>query len=158
MNLNCILFVGRYEAPAYFSPVENNFALDIPVYRDEIVVPREKLRKGLIEGVKLDVYFPGFPTFKNIPFTVRFQQISYSERTIYFSKSISFSLILSIVCVDSQLYYIKALKYSRILAKVWTWSWKFCLPRKRNHLWISWKNLWIKMYLCRGRIYSKPST
>ncbi|KAK6177144.1 hypothetical protein SNE40_015305 [Patella caerulea] len=38
---------------------------EIPI--TEYIVDPNKLRKGLMDGVKLDVYFPGFPTLKHIP-------------------------------------------------------------------------------------------
>lgn len=41
-----------------------------PLRREDIIVPEEKLRKGLLEGVQLEVYFPGFPTFKHLQYTV----------------------------------------------------------------------------------------
>ncbi|KAK3750242.1 hypothetical protein QZH41_017409 [Actinostola sp. cb2023] len=34
--------------------------------RQELVTPREKLTKGLCEAVRLEVYFPGFPTLHHI--------------------------------------------------------------------------------------------
>ncbi|XP_065219617.1 5'-3' exoribonuclease 1 isoform X2 [Planococcus citri] len=61
--------LGRYEAPAYFNAIEKNHAVDTPLHRDDIAVPREKLRKGLLPGVLLDVFFPGFPTFKHLKYT-----------------------------------------------------------------------------------------
>lgn len=37
------------------------------LWREYLDVPIEKLKKGLMVGVKLDVFFPGFPTLKHIP-------------------------------------------------------------------------------------------
>ena len=53
-------------------------------------MPIEKLRKGLMDGVRLDVFFPGFPTLKHIAHkaTVRsagvrvFEQASRGENVI----------------------------------------------------------------------------
>ena len=36
----------------------------------EFVIPPEKLYRGLCEGVRLDVHFPGYPTLKHIKHTV----------------------------------------------------------------------------------------
>ena len=41
------------------------------VHRAEWEVPIHKLNKGLMAGVKLDVFFPGFPTLKHIRHTAR---------------------------------------------------------------------------------------
>ena len=65
--------LGKYEAPAYFPPIELNHAKNNPVLRSEWDVPMERLRKGLMKGVKLDVFFPGFPTLKHIPHKARFK-------------------------------------------------------------------------------------
>lgn len=43
--------------------------MEIPL--DGFVVPIEKRYKGLCHGVRLDVYFPGFPTLKHLPHRVR---------------------------------------------------------------------------------------
>ena len=67
-----IFHSGRYEAPANFSAVEENHALDVPIYREDIVVPRDQLRRGLLTGALLDIHLPGFPTFKFLKFTVNF--------------------------------------------------------------------------------------
>lgn len=67
----CSVSIGRLESPAYFGAIQQNHALDTPLYREDIMVPPEKLRKGLIEGALIGVYFPGFPTFKNLDYTVR---------------------------------------------------------------------------------------
>ena len=42
--------------------------------RDEFDVPVERLKKGLMDGVKLNVFFPGFPTLKHIPHTAALKQ------------------------------------------------------------------------------------
>lgn len=37
---------------------------------EDFYVPDGQLKKGLLPGVRLDVYYPGFPTLKHIPHTV----------------------------------------------------------------------------------------
>ena len=59
--------LGSYPAPQYFKDIERNLAKSRPILREEFEVPIEKLKKGLMSGVRLDVYFPGFPTLKHIP-------------------------------------------------------------------------------------------
>ncbi len=41
------------------------------MYREEWDVPLDRLRHGLMAGVKLDVFFPGFPTLAHIPHEAR---------------------------------------------------------------------------------------
>lgn len=59
--------LGTYSAAQYFPDIERNFALKKDIWRSEFDVPVDKLRKGLMKGVRLDVFFPGFPTLKHIP-------------------------------------------------------------------------------------------
>lgn len=59
---------GIYEAPEYF-PSIRSYAQMILVNRDDILVPLDKLVKGLCKGVQLSVYYPGFPTLQHIPHT-----------------------------------------------------------------------------------------
>ena len=59
--------LGSYQAPQYFPVIENNHALPKEVWRSEWEVPISKLRKGIMPNVRLDVFFPGFPTLKHIP-------------------------------------------------------------------------------------------
>merc|ERR1719500_1585981 len=63
--------LGTYPAPAHFPPVSANHALAEEVWREAWDVPISKLRKGLMAGVKLDVFFPGFPTLKHIRHSAR---------------------------------------------------------------------------------------
>ena len=57
---------GSYPAPAHFPPVERSHCRFQRVRREEWDVPLAGLRKGLMAGARLDVFFPGFPTLKHI--------------------------------------------------------------------------------------------
>ena len=57
---------GPYPAPAFFPTIEKSHCKFERVFREKWDVPIEKLRKGLMKGAKLDVFFPGFPTLKHI--------------------------------------------------------------------------------------------
>merc|ERR1719419_2072676 len=58
--------LGQYLAPGQFPPVEKCHCKFEKVLRDQWDVPINKLKKGLMAGAKLDVFFPGFPTLKHI--------------------------------------------------------------------------------------------
>lgn len=75
---------GCLEAPAYFSPIEKNHALDTPLYREDVLVPKERLQKALLSGALTDVYFPGFPTFKHLKYTVSFLTLIEILSMLYF--------------------------------------------------------------------------
>ena len=66
--------LGQYRAPQYFPTVERNHAAMELVRREDWDVPIDKLKKGLMEGVNLDVFFPGFPTLKHIRHTVELRK------------------------------------------------------------------------------------
>uniref|UniRef100_A0A1E1XLQ0 5'-3' exoribonuclease 1 n=1 Tax=Amblyomma sculptum TaxID=1581419 RepID=A0A1E1XLQ0_AMBSC len=46
--------------------------LDMDAFR----LPVSQIRKGLLEGIKLDVYFPGFPTFKHLNYSASLKKES----------------------------------------------------------------------------------
>ena len=58
--------LGQYRALQYFPSVERNHAAMEIVRREDWDVPIHKLNKVLMEGVNLDVFFPGFPSLKRI--------------------------------------------------------------------------------------------
>lgn len=67
-----------------------NFAKKTDVWRREWDVAIKDLKKGLMDGVRLDVFFPGFPTLKHIPHSAKlstagvrvFEQPSRGQNTL----------------------------------------------------------------------------
>ncbi|KAL1426536.1 hypothetical protein MTO96_018272 [Rhipicephalus appendiculatus] len=49
--------------------LEVNHAKVTELDMDAFRLPVSKIKKGLMEGIKLDVYFPGFPTLKHLDYT-----------------------------------------------------------------------------------------
>ncbi|XP_067006470.2 5'-3' exoribonuclease 1 [Anabrus simplex] len=66
--------LGPYKCPEYFPSLQSHHAVAKAVTREEIYVEPSKLVRGLCPGVKLDVYFPGFPTLKHIPHTASLEK------------------------------------------------------------------------------------
>lgn len=62
--------LGVYSAPSYFPSVKENHAHCIALSIEDIKVPIEKLVKGAYPGVVMDIFYPGFPTFKHLKYTV----------------------------------------------------------------------------------------
>ncbi|XP_022244143.1 5'-3' exoribonuclease 1-like, partial [Limulus polyphemus] len=60
--------LGTYPSslPARFPDIHDNHAHCQEVHEDTFHLPANKIKKGLCDGVKLDVYIPGFPTFRHI--------------------------------------------------------------------------------------------
>ncbi|EEC10068.1 pacman protein, putative [Ixodes scapularis] len=46
--------------------------LDKNIFR----LPKEEIKKGLLDGVKTDIYFAGFPTFRHLPHTAKLERAS----------------------------------------------------------------------------------
>ncbi|XP_076050626.1 5'-3' exoribonuclease 1-like isoform X2 [Oratosquilla oratoria] len=82
--------LGEFKAPEYFPSIAVNHAQVTHVYRDEWMIPSHRFIKGLASGVRMDLYFAGFPTLKHLPHTVHiakegvkvFQQNSRGENFI----------------------------------------------------------------------------
>ncbi|CAH2012828.1 unnamed protein product [Acanthoscelides obtectus] len=81
---------GPYIAPEYFPPIPHNYT-DVKTMRyTDVLLPKEKIVKGLYPEVKLDVYYPGFPTMKHLKYKGElrkakvkvFEQPSRSENMI----------------------------------------------------------------------------
>ncbi|XP_026681598.1 5'-3' exoribonuclease 1 isoform X1 [Diaphorina citri] len=82
--------LGTALAPDYFPAINENHAVEKPLYRDDIYVHPNKLRKGLCQDVNLKLYVTHFPTLKHVQFTHKienakvkvFQQPSRNESII----------------------------------------------------------------------------
>ncbi|KAH0550752.1 5'-3' exoribonuclease 1 isoform X1 [Cotesia glomerata] len=61
--------LGSVRAPDYFPTIESHAKIEL-LDPKELIVPSEKLVKGLCPDVKLHVYYSGFPTMQHIPHTV----------------------------------------------------------------------------------------
>jgi 5'-3' exoribonuclease 1 len=85
---------GPLESPAYFPAITQNFAVRTEVWRAEWDVAIKDLKKGLMDGVRMDVFFPGFPTLKHIPHSAKlstagvrvFEQSSRGQNTLLLLK------------------------------------------------------------------------
>ncbi|CAH0556696.1 unnamed protein product [Brassicogethes aeneus] len=58
--------LGSYQAPDHFKDIGENHAFLKSLSIDDIRVPVDKLVKGAYPGVKMNVYYPGFPTLKHL--------------------------------------------------------------------------------------------
>lgn len=76
--------MGQYSVPEYFPSIKSHAKCTF-VNRGEILVPQEKLVKGLYPGVKLSVYFPGFPTLQHIEHTASLQKAKV-KRSLFMKK------------------------------------------------------------------------
>ncbi|KAG1673590.1 5'-3' exoribonuclease 1 [Nymphon striatum] len=77
MHGPCLLYTyssnshGSVESslPNYFPDIAFNHAVLTEIDKEFFRLPSSSIKKGLCENALLDVYFPGFPTLKHIPFT-----------------------------------------------------------------------------------------
>ena len=73
---------GSYEAPKYFPSVKD--CTKFASFRmEDIIVPREKLIKGLHKDVNLDIYFAGFPTLRFIEHTAKLEDARVNKTQLF---------------------------------------------------------------------------
>ncbi|XP_026751467.1 5'-3' exoribonuclease 1 isoform X2 [Galleria mellonella] len=60
--------LGVAEAPKYFPRVTNNHASERCVWRHELAVPEDQLRRGMLPNARRDLLFPGFPTMRHLKY------------------------------------------------------------------------------------------
>lgn len=66
---------GPYPAPEYFPAILESHAEILKLNYDDILIPKDKLVKGAYPGVRLNVYYPGFPTLKHLKYKVGHTEI-----------------------------------------------------------------------------------
>ncbi|KAM3961555.1 LOW QUALITY PROTEIN: 5'-3' exoribonuclease pacman [Aphomia sociella] len=59
--------LGVAEAPDHF-PIRDNHATERRVFRNELVVPEDQLKCGMLPNAKRDLLFPGFPTMRHLKY------------------------------------------------------------------------------------------
>uniref|UniRef100_A0A0K2UAM2 Uncharacterized protein n=1 Tax=Lepeophtheirus salmonis TaxID=72036 RepID=A0A0K2UAM2_LEPSM len=84
---------GVCKAPMYFPTIDLCYASITEIKREEWYVPYNKLNLGLMKSVKLNVYFPGFPTLQHLPHTAR---IHCTGVCVFETPSIENSCIISL--------------------------------------------------------------
>ncbi|XP_018025954.1 5'-3' exoribonuclease 1-like, partial [Hyalella azteca] len=68
--------LGAYEIPEHFPPVRMNHAKCDLIHGEAWSIPREDILRGLCPGAQTELYFPGFPTLKNLEHTQRVGLVS----------------------------------------------------------------------------------
>jgi len=86
--------LGPYPAPQYFPALASHHAQVQQMFRDELQVERGQLIKGLYPGVRLNIYQPGFPTLRHIPFTA---ELKASKVKVFESPSQGLNMVLTIL-------------------------------------------------------------
>ncbi|XP_060800903.1 5'-3' exoribonuclease 1 [Amyelois transitella] len=60
---------GKAEAPDYFPAIENCHAHEQRVWRSELDVPPELLKRGMLPNANRYLQYPGFPTMRHLKYT-----------------------------------------------------------------------------------------
>ncbi|XP_072940485.1 5'-3' exoribonuclease 1 [Epargyreus clarus] len=60
--------LGPIQAPEYFPRITSCHALEKEVWRHEIFVPDNELKRGMLPNAKRDLLFPGFPTMRHLKY------------------------------------------------------------------------------------------
>ncbi|KAL4221730.1 5'-3' exoribonuclease 1 [Mactra antiquata] len=79
--------------PDYFPDIAINHSKLTKIAKEGFRIESEKLRKGMLAGAKLDVFFPGFPTLKHIE---HMSELSKEGVKVFQSSSRGFNVMLNI--------------------------------------------------------------
>ncbi|CAK1604510.1 unnamed protein product [Parnassius mnemosyne] len=60
--------LGVAFAPAYFPPITENHAMEKQVWRSELDVPEDQLKRGMLPNANRDLLYPGFPTMRHLKY------------------------------------------------------------------------------------------
>jgi hypothetical protein len=63
------------KAPEYFPAIKECYALETKVWRQELDVAEDQLKRGMLPNAKRDMLFPGFPTMRHLKYQVGFKYI-----------------------------------------------------------------------------------
>ncbi|CAG9814067.1 unnamed protein product [Phaedon cochleariae] len=85
---------GPYPAPEYFSDIPHNHTDVKSMLYNEIVLPEEKLVKGAYPGVKMNVYYPGFPTMKHLKYKA---ELKIAKIKVFEHPSRSENMIITLI-------------------------------------------------------------
>ncbi|KAG5876457.1 hypothetical protein JTB14_032690 [Gonioctena quinquepunctata] len=85
---------GPYPAPDYFPEIPHNHTEVKKVMYNEIMLPKEKLVKGAYPGVKMDVYYPGFPTMKHLKYKA---EVKTAHIKVFETPSRNENMIITII-------------------------------------------------------------
>ncbi|XP_078043775.1 5'-3' exoribonuclease pacman isoform X2 [Augochlora pura] len=85
--------MGVHKAPEYFPDTLHNHAAVKLINSEDIIIPREKLIRGLHPKVKLEIYCPGFPMLQHIKHTA---SLEMAKVTVFEHHSCRESMILHI--------------------------------------------------------------
>lgn len=86
--------MGRYEAVSEHFHDFVSTANVVAIKREDIMVPQEKLVKGLCPGVKVELHYPGFPTLQYIEHTATLEK---AKVKVFQRQSLKDSMILHII-------------------------------------------------------------
>lgn len=79
--------------PSMFPDVIANHAKCVEIPKFHFCIDSNRIRKGLMDGVLLDVYFPGFPTLKDIPHEANLEKAGVK---VFQANSRGFNMVLTI--------------------------------------------------------------
>ncbi|KAJ8980060.1 hypothetical protein NQ317_012900 [Molorchus minor] len=86
--------LGQYSAPEYFPAIPHNHTFVDTMNYDDVLIPKEKLVKGAYPGVKMDVYYPGFPTMKHLKYK---GQLKPAKIKVFETPSRNENMIITII-------------------------------------------------------------
>ncbi|KAL4710442.1 hypothetical protein ACJJTC_008844 [Scirpophaga incertulas] len=85
---------GSVTAPDYFPTIMECHAAETKVWRQELVVPDNRLKRGILPNANRDKLFPGFPTMRHLKYQT---QLKKCKVKVFDSPSRNENMIINIV-------------------------------------------------------------
>ena len=70
-----LLPLGPSKAPQYFPTIEQCHASELQIWRSELELSEEKLKRGVLPNADRDLLYPGFPTFRHLRYRVSWYMV-----------------------------------------------------------------------------------
>ncbi|XP_045446077.1 5'-3' exoribonuclease 1 [Melitaea cinxia] len=90
--------LGPLVAPEFFSTIPENHAKQVEVWRQELDVPVDQLKKGMLPNVDRDLLYPGFPTMRHLKYKA---SLKACKVKVFDQPSRNSSMIVEIIPTES---------------------------------------------------------
>ncbi|XP_049866314.1 5'-3' exoribonuclease 1 isoform X2 [Pectinophora gossypiella] len=85
---------GPVVAPAYFPTIKEGHATEQQIWRRELDVPEDQLKRGMLPNARRDMLFPGFPTMRHLPYTTTLKK---AKVRVFDRQSLNENMIVRLV-------------------------------------------------------------
>ncbi|CAH2107035.1 unnamed protein product [Euphydryas editha] len=90
--------LGPLIAPDYFPTLSENHAKEVAVWRQELDVPDDQLKRGMLPNVDRELLYPGFPTMRHLKYKA---SLKACKVKVFDQPSRNSSMIVEIIPTES---------------------------------------------------------